>query len=365
MAHHNDKSNDFLSRREFLQTAVLGVTGLSIAKYIRAIPISGPDSDTDVISGFLTIIGDTWIEVTQTDGVQRISIDGNTTFWKGGDVYLNALAIGDDLVVRVLTYNMMALKLWSNITRSRGKVLKYENRGYVIETQGHGKPKELFIAYNENTLIGDPLIDSLPGRKGNNYVISVEDDVDVIGRRTPDGILATTIIHYPKQNISEISKLLQTKNLALLSTKNGMSPNATCTTYGHANWFDCPTGGGGCGTCSTSSAYQTAWPSIDVSGCRGRCASDCCDCARNCISVTFKNCGNSVSVQDGCTSKSRSVNIVDCGPNVTAYCSQGCGYPNCSNDAPPIIDLTKPTFTYFRDPDAGWGCFSCSASVTC
>jgi hypothetical protein len=354
-----------LSRRKFLQSAALGMVAINLTPLTRAISKSDPELSIDVISGNIAAIGDTWIDIEQMNDIHRIQIDSNTYFWKGGVVYPNALSIGDDLVARILIHNMLALKLWSNLTRLRGQVTAFNQNGYIIDTRGHGSARQIFIGFNEKTLIGNPAFDKVPERKNKAYIISINDDIDVIGEKTLDGILATTIVHRQTPNDSETSKSVLMKKEDQLSTRSGIGPDATCTTYGHANWFDCPTGHGGCGTCNSSNAYQTAWPSIDVQGCRGRCASDCCDCARNCISIPFKSCGNSVTVYDQCTSKSRTVSIVDCGPNVTAYCSQNCGYPNCSNSPPPIIDLTKPTFTYFRDPDAGWGCFSCRTVVSC
>ena len=146
---------------------------------------------------------------------------------------------------------------------------------------------------------------------------------------------------------------------------------ATCYKiyYGYAAWFNCPNGAGRCGTCSTSRSDQGAWPAMDTCGC---CTWTCCDCSKGCKNQIYASCGKDVLVRDPwCTGRSATVYIADCGPcqqgncgGCSSLCGRKCGPPNCYTDYTPVIDLTKPTFARFRDPDAGWGCFPCSVKIS-
>lgn len=360
----NKDSLERINRRKFLQNAALGIGTVSLTLFTpKVYQAQAYEYEYDVYGGLLVGKGDNWIEIQENDQTRKIFTDPNTFFWKGGETFINSLNIGDEIITRATLVSNTAIKVWSNITRYKGHVIKETKGGYIlkIKTKNNSEELELLAAIDENTLFGDPEVDLIPEKKKISEHLKIDDFVDIIGETTTDGILATTIIHRPETKNPSSSKS-KTK-LQVAASSSIVGPNTIWVYTGHSNWYDCATGAGGCaGSCNISNSYQTAYPSTGT--CRGSCAGSCCDCTSNCYSMAFKSCQNTVIVRDRCYTKSRTVTIVDCGPNVNNYCSQGCGYPNCSNLTPPIIDLTKPTFTYFRDPNAGWGCFSCDVEVS-
>lgn len=357
-------SSHKLSRRQFLQTAVLGVGSFAFHHpLLNTVSLSADVNEFEVYGGILESIGRDWVNIRENNGVRRLQFNPASEFWKGEPVAPSALILGDDAVIRVRVIDDMILKSWVNLTRAIGQITKKSKDEFVVQSLNPSSAKEFLVRTHSETKFGNPDLDYLPQKRDFQSIVQPMDLVDIIGLKIPEGILATTIIHHPVSAIMLANKSGQTKLQPLTTT----SANGLLTTWqytGHANWFDCPTGGGGCGgSCSTSNSAQCAYPAIDINGCRGSCGGNCCDCTSSCYSMVFKYCQNQITVRDRCYTRNRVVTIVDCGPNVNYWCNQGCGAPNCSNLTPPIVDLTKPTFTYFRDPDAGWGCFSCDTVV--
>jgi len=87
----------------------------------------------------------------------------------------------------------------------------------------------------------------------------------------------------------------------------------------------------------------------------GACSWSCCDCSRHCVNQVHLSCGRRyIDVRDlGNNRLAQDLVIVDCGPNQNALCSGSCGRR--------VVDLTRPTFARFRNPDVG--CFPCRARV--
>ena len=382
MDRKKDSRPSSMTRRHFLQGAVMGVVAAHLPPGLRNSQAGSEQEEIEIIGGWLTALEDQWIELQ--DGYnkpRRVAFDGSTSFWKGGDSTPNALMKGDEILIRALAQRELALRVWSNLTRVSGKVIRVikKNGGlplFVLEDGSlHGPQAELLLEVSERTLFGNPWMDISPTPKdiiGRDKRLILEGDyVDVIGEQTPEGIRGTTVILYPARGTTSRPETPP----QVEADQTIINPDGTVTAlyFGHSVWYDCATGAGRCATCNTSNAYQSAWPHMD--DCQGNCTGSCCDCSSGCKNQIKLSCGQSFNVYDACTSKSRTVSVVDCGPCQNCWCSsccnggpgtrccQGCGYPDCANRQTPIIDLTKPTFTYFRNPDAGWGCFSCHVSV--
>jgi hypothetical protein len=349
-----------ISRRNVLKAAVMGVSALSLNAVNRATAQS-PDAepDVDILSGTLTAFNTNWVEIQTGDSLKRVPVDMNTSFWKGGASMFGALRQGDDILLRVATKSGVAMRIWSNLTRYRGQIRAIRTAGsawpqLVVKSADHRQPAgEIAVILHELTHLGDPNVDLTPSPKdlpgSDRDYLRLEDYVDIIGEQLQDGIRATTVILWRPR--PEKSTMESGKRPADVVTHIG--PMSVASYSGHANWYNCPTGAGGCGMCNTGNPYQLAWPTMGAN----------CQYSVGCAWQISRSCGSSVTVRDWCAGKQRTCTVVDCGPNQLIYCYQGCGYPNCSDMWPPVVDLTKPTFAYFRDPDAGWGCFACIADA--
>jgi hypothetical protein len=88
----------------------------------------------------------------------------------------------------------------------------------------------------------------------------------------------------------------------------------------------------------------------------------------NCLALAIASCGHHVQVTDACSGKYHDTVIADCGPCMsTCNCSINVCNHTCSlcgkSSTHPIVDLTKPTFAVFRDPN-NYGCFPAKVAVT-
>lgn len=374
MDHKRASREAKISRRQFLQSAAMGIAAAQLAPALQPPAFSAVRDEVEIIGGWLTAVRDNWLEIHDGyDGLRRIAFDANTSVWKGGDSSPANLQRGDDILIRALAQREVALRVWSNLTRVQGVVQRIGKQGYVLHAGNHHQPHyELVLEVNERTLVGNPLRDITPTRRSLKGLIAEGDFVDVIGEQTAEGVRGTTVILYSARATPSLE---QANAPTLGPDRVRNNPDGTLVTewQGHAVWFNCPNRAGACGTCDTSNAYQAAWPAMQQSC--GSCSTNCCNCSAGCKDQSYLSCGASVVVLDGCTSKTRTVRVVDCGPCQNCSCStccgggsgtrccQGCGYPDCLQRRTPVIDLTKPTFAYFRNPDAGWGCFSCTVRV--
>lgn len=266
-------------------------------------------------------------------------------------------------MIRFLTPENVALRMWSNLTRIQGVVAHVAKNGYVLRTSSHrAPPEELFLEIAEGVTFTDYFTyGSLPI---GGPVIMEGDSLDVIGERIAEGIRGTLISVYSAQRMRAPRRRSPSRQGA---DQVEVGPDALCwyTYAGYAGWFDCPYHAGRCQTCDPARSDQAAWPAFDTCGC---CSWSCCDCSRNCKNQIYASCGKGVRIYDKCSAKIKTVYIVDCGPCQKANCS-GCSPElcsrtcyDCSARTGAVIDLTKPTFAYFYDP-ASRGCFSCDVKI--
>jgi hypothetical protein len=360
-------------RRELLKA--LGAAGTllvwsrsrSVAAAIESSP--PPSEEIGVLAGSLRAFADEWVEIEIPAGLRKIQIPDGIPVWKGRERPLSALTRGDELMIRLHIPSGMALRLWANLTRVQGVVTRVLPGGYELRTGGpHSAPRNLRLELGEEVLVADWLTER--PRDASALRLEEGDFVDVIGERILEGIQGTRIWVHPARQAGMVSSPTGSPPAA---DRVEVSPNGLCWYIytGYAGWFDCPTGAGRCGTCNLSRSDQGAWPAMDTCGC---CTWNCCDCSRNCKNQIYLACGKDVVVYDQCSAKVRTVYIANCGPCQRANCILDCvpNHPDtdlcnrscadCRGGRAAIIDLTKPTFTYFYDP-AQRGCFSCEVQV--
>jgi hypothetical protein len=277
--------------------------------------------------------------------LRHVAVGSSATLWRGGEQPLGALRAGDRVLVRLESGELG--RAWANLTRWRGTAIEKTDGGFV---GGMNARPAVDIVTNERTRYED----AFTGDRGTSAGVAIERGIDVIGRDL-DGAIEASLIRYESGPAPALKATLP------------VTPDIQCrlTYNGIASWFVCSGGSGRCGTCSTSRSDQTAWPAFDRCGC---CNSSCCDCAKNCLAQWYLPCGYGVEVADVCTGRIKDVFIADCGPcnnqscaSCPVTCSHSCG--GCSTRTTPVVDLTKPTFAYFRDP-ASNGCFPARAVVT-
>lgn len=348
-----------INRRQLLKSAALGVAAVQLAPRGLASAMAAqplPD-DVAVTEGTLTAAGEGWLEILLDNHEQRFSYTAGASFWKGGESLPGALALGDDVMVRTAVSSGRVLRVWSNLSRIGGQVIGRQQGGYVLRVNNHhAPPGDLLLELTAGTQFGNLATYGMGGPGG---VLSEGDLVDAIGEQTPEGLRAT--LAYVARPDSASNTVTPRKDRGGIKTQ--VSPNCTNYTYvGYASWYDCPTNAGCCTNtayrCDTSRDDQLAWPTLDS------CCSGCCRYAQGCYDNLQLSCGSVLTVQDYChNNRQITASIADCGPCQSAsctscypvLCNRTCG--DCGGFMTAVLDLTKPTFARFYNPDAQ-GCFS-------
>jgi hypothetical protein len=354
-------------RRELLKTAALGAVGLAapgLPRTQQQAPVGQiPDEALiDAFEGRLAALTPTTVDLELTNGTKRLGLSPTSTFWRAGEVSADNLRLGDALLVRVRSGDV--LRGWSNLTRLHGLVLRAA--GLTFELQAADLHAHSTFTAKVSITPLTAFEDFYSGRALAPTPIRQGMAVDVVGMRTEGGVLATSIaIARP----DAVPTTRPTPGPARTSRQT-LGPLTLCTYqyYGYASYFDCPTGAGRCATCNTGSSTQLAWPALDYScNC---CSSSCCDCSNGCMNQEYASCGDGVTVVDSCNSRSRNFSIVDCGPcqrdSGCQYCSVDLCVRSCSDcygRSTAVVDLTKPSFAVWYDP-AYQQCFSCLAQIT-
>jgi hypothetical protein len=361
------------SRRSFLQAMVVGgaaaATGLAdsflAAPAARAAATDGIETFEGILTGVASRTAALQLGVEE----RLVSLDAVPRLWRLGDRPLSALAVGDSVLVRA--ESGVVRNLWANLNRVAGTVTDISSGQVAIATDAGARS----VALAPDATY----VDLSNGQAMSTPAIRVGTYLDVIGYTAddPSDITGTLVSIYNSaidavsNGISGPDGGIDASMLSLAdNTHDTVSidslPNScTYTYYGIATWFNCATGGGACGTCSTSLNNQLAWPAKSSScAC---CNSSCCQCSAGCKNQVVIGCGKAVTVTSMCGGNAVCA-VADCGPRQKANCTTStsvCGHAcsKCGSRSTPIVDLTKPTFTRFFNP-ASYGCFSASARVT-
>lgn len=362
----DDARTSRLSRRNFLSSAALGAAYVAARPPISfassgVSPSVAPVStaNVDAFEGVLRSFSKGTFEI-ETGGVvsQVVALSGST-FWKGGETSGDRFSVGDSVLVR--TVNGQLDRAWANLIQASGTVVAGGSDGVRIALDDHGT-NQLAVALPSTTDFRDVFTG-----QATRVALPPSTSVNVVGLETPSGLVASAIRY---QLPGAQPQLQPTQPSVTVTQAVSASPDVLmCTfTYNHfVSFFSCPTGQGACGTCNTSNSSQCAWPAQDTCGC---CAHNgCgCDCAHGCVTLAIAGCGHHVNVTDACSGKVRDTVIADCGPcmnscgcslNVCGHVCDLCGLSRTH----PIVDLTKPTYSIFRDPSQVM-CFPAKVQVT-
>jgi hypothetical protein len=288
------------------------------------------------------------IDLSVAGRVHRLTATPSSTFWRGGDVAMDAIRAGDALLIS-LAPDWTIGRGWANLTRVHGTVSQASGSGYVINAGDahHHAPSDVVIGVSDATRYGSG--DHMSGQlHGNRPSMVPGTHVDVIGLRTGPRIIASTLL-YSDPRLAAVHTAAPS---AAPAAQGGP------TFKGYATWFDCPNGAGRCGTCNTSKNNQAAWPALDA-GC-GFCGGSCCSCSAGCKNQTFLSCGSSFTLTP-CGRGQTTIQVSDCGPAQNrGLCGNTCSIPGCSGTGV-VVDLTKPTFARFYPPTQG--CFPTTVSA--
>ncbi|HWC39832.1 MAG TPA: hypothetical protein VG476_14940, partial [Acidimicrobiales bacterium] len=118
-----------VSRREFMMGAALGMAAVvlpaPVRDYLERQHIPLPASDSVAPDSFTTFEGTIrglppgHVDLEVAGTVHRLTATRSSTFWRGGEVALNQLRTGDDLLIR-LAPDWTIGQGWANLTRAHG-----------------------------------------------------------------------------------------------------------------------------------------------------------------------------------------------------------------------------------------------------
>jgi hypothetical protein len=251
-----------VSRREFMMGAALGMAAAVLPAPVRdylesqqlmlpAVDGLAPDSFS-TFEGTIAGVSSGHIDLTALDRVHRLTTTPSSTFWRGGEVAMNHLRTGDDLLVR-LAPDWTVARGWANLARAHGTVSRSSGSGYVIKAGDihNPAPRDVTIDVGDVTRYGsaDHVQPGQLRRRRPSIVPGTH--VDIIGLRTEQGITPTTLL-YSDPRLAAVQSAA-----AIPASQNAQGDP---TFKGYATWFDCPNGAGRCGSCNTSKNNQAAWP---------------------------------------------------------------------------------------------------------
>lgn len=356
-----------LSRRRLLQALVVGAAATSVPMSMpqRALASSDDgvvlDDGVEAFEGTVLAVSDAALTIL-VNGVPRVvPVGPSSSYWRDGDAKPTAARSGDDAVIRLTPAGLLDAG-WSNWGRVRGLVSAATSRGCVLDVGGGEQVEILYSPTTQFSSLLTGLVVSPP-------VLPLGSAVDVGGYKD-SATLNAALFSFLPYGITPPPADTSEDTVTSQSTAIPAAQNCIYSYTGIASYFACPTGAGRCATCDTSKGNQLAWPALD-SSCNC-CSPSCCNCAINCKSQVYLSCGHSVTVQDlGCSTKTKTCYIVDCGPCNNKSCHTRCQTVTCGNASSgcgtskttPVVDLTRPTFTTFYSLSQRLS-FPCKVTVT-
>ncbi|GAA3212403.1 hypothetical protein GCM10010468_31720 [Actinocorallia longicatena] len=245
----------------------------------------------------------------------RMPMSEKTLVWYGGRAGLGELLRGRDVVVRPTGDGLAADRIWVDIVRVSGTIIRAE-KDVVEVDQGPHRPRTRVVIPRQNQsqiLVRHPRME--PGQL-----------FDVIGRSSRHGVVAVK------------PGTAQPGDIAPPPARPGGS-----VVRGTATWFS----GAGRGA---------AYPRVDRWGDAGGCA----DAPQPCAPVPFLSVGSAMKVRNDCTRRSADVIVLECGCAGARFCDRcvECG----TSPRGRIIELTPASFVDLGG-DLADGCFNVTVAV--
>jgi hypothetical protein len=342
-----------LSRRRFLERAVMGAAGATLASAGRAgaavePPPAASTRDVMVFEGTFHEISGGMIHLDVEGSPASAVLAPDSSYWRGADVGKESLRVRDDVMMHVRAGHLV--RAWANLFRVRGVVTGRSGGNYVVRGgSGYGPASDLGLDFSAST----SFVDGTSGERKTLKSLATGTMVDAIGLMDDD-VLHATLLTYVIPN-TRLRKLSQAAPASIerttVDTPTGALALCNTTYYGYASWFNCSASLAKCQRCSYSSGGACAWPNVSPN----------CNFTSGCKGQSQAWCGKDIDVRDRCVAQALPCAVVDCGPCQAGNCSpHTCGVVcgDCASGSTAVVDLTRSSFSLFYDPTRR-GCFSC------
>lgn len=351
-----DSANDHalvLSRRRFLERAVMGAAGATFASTGWANAAEKPtpaasERDITVFEGVLQEISRGMIQLDVEGSPASAVLAPSSSYWRGTEVAVGGLQSGDDVMLHVRMGHLV--RAWANLARVRGVVTGRSGSEFIVRGgSGYGSASDIGLELSEST----SFVDGTSGQRKTSKSLAPGTMVDAIGLMD-DGLLRATLLTYvvPGTRLRRLADATPASVVrTTVDTPTGALALCNTTYYGYASWFNCSATLAKCQRCSYSSGGACAWPNVSPN----------CNFTSGCKGQSQAWCGKDIDVTDRCVSQALPCAVVDCGPCQAGNCSpHTCGIVcgDCANGSTAVVDLTRSSFSLFYDPTKR-GCFSC------
>ncbi|MDQ3981366.1 MAG: septal ring lytic transglycosylase RlpA family protein [Actinomycetota bacterium] len=352
-----------VSRRRFLGEALLAGAGATVLRPFAPGELAGPaadaseesDLDPNFVAGQVVDVSDGRIIVRNPDDeLRELAVTSGSGIWKRAEWNGAAVTVDDCIYARGEadeSGRLVVERLWANIAAFTGRVHDARRTSVTLEMPSG--------AHRTTAVIERTEVESRRGGFGRGSASHLR----------PGDVVQVVEFNEPGADDYTASRLLLmsgTQSATVVDDEDIVDidfATNTCTYKGLTTWFCCGSvggcgrcgndgsSGGACGGCRSDSNHM-AWPKIGTG-----CGPFCDNC---CVPSNFPRlpCGRSVTVRNPCNSRSQSVRIRDCGPQIRCVSDTGCNNWNKVK-----FDLTPCAFSAIGNLDAGR--INCRASTAC
>ncbi|GAA4935369.1 hypothetical protein GCM10023224_15110 [Streptomonospora halophila] len=310
---------DVRARRRYT-AAVLG-------EYAAPEPTGVPEADP-VVRGVVTDVSRHVLGVATSRGEERFLFEAATTFWRGGEVGVSDLRVGDDVLVRCRAGRWVAERIWAGIARVTGVIAGSSGEELEVDTGHTGGRRAVVVPYRVSGRIGVRHPVPEPG-----YLF------DAIGV-WEDGAFHASV------------PATTQPPFAVWDAAPPKAPAAVGgRVRGTVSWYDPAVGDPAQGD-----LRGAAYPALDRE-------SDCgpeCDRVRACRPLPLLSLGTTVGVRNECADRSAVLPLVDCAAVSSRFCDRcaDCG----GGEEGRIAQLTLASFLALGGrPETG--CFAATLAV--
>ncbi|WP_131101475.1 hypothetical protein [Streptomonospora litoralis] len=302
-------------------------TAAVLGEHAAPEPTAVPDPDP-VARGVITDVSPHVIGVATDRGEEKFLFEAATTFWRGREVGLSGLRIGDDVVVKCRAGRWVAERIWVRIARVTGVIASRSGDTLEIDTGHTGARRPVVIPYRSSGRMGVRLPALRPG-----YLF------DAIGM-WEDGV-----VH------ASLPAATQPPFPVWDAAPPQVPRNVGNRVHGSVAWYDPAVG-----DTALSGLRGAAYPALDG----GSDCGDACDRVRSCRPLPLLSRGTAVTLDNDCTGDSAVLPVVDCA-SVTAHFCDRCATCDSGGDGR-IAQLTLASFLALGGrPESG--CFNATLTV--